>query len=180
MSDYYLVSLGVTMRKMFKNECMAIELAIPGFEGFSKYIEETYDINFELGQVNKYDTLLIRKKGVPGMNYFARYVLDANEKSCYAMDKNYDIVHEAVKYVIDDAKRAFIKEPPLELQVKKVIYHNPATIVYWKDGTKTVVKKQKGDRWNAEKGLALCFMKKALGNSSRIFNDMLHEYEEDK
>lgn len=48
--------------------------------------------------------------------------------------------------------------------IKKVIYNNPATIVLWEDGTKTIVKCQDNDTYDPEKGLAMCFAKKALGN----------------
>lgn len=51
-----------------------------------------------------------------------------------------------------------------KFSIKKVIFNNPATIVYWKDGSKTVVKCQPGDTFDEEKGLAMCFTKKALGN----------------
>ena len=70
---------------------------------------------------------------------------------------------------------AFMKPTMYDaVKPKKVIFNNPATIVLWNDGTKTVVTRQKGDRYNKEEGLALCYMKKALGNSSRAFNDALH------
>lgn len=59
------------------------------------------------------------------------------------------------------------------LKAKKVIYHNPATVVLWEDGTKTVVKCDSKDEYNEMLGLALCYMKKALGNSSRNLNDAL-------
>lgn len=52
----------------------------------------------------------------------------------------------------------------------KVIFNDPATIVFWDDGTKTVVKCQPGDTYNPEMGLALCFSKKALGNKSNFNN----------
>lgn len=55
-------------------------------------------------------------------------------------------------------------------KIKDVIFHDPATIVFWKDGTKTVVKKQKGDKYDKEKGLALCIAKKAMGNNYGYFN----------
>lgn len=56
----------------------------------------------------------------------------------------------------------------------KVIFNNPATIVIWSDGTKTVVKRQRGDRYNKEAGLALCYVKKFCGNNtSRGLNDIL-------
>ena len=46
--------------------------------------------------------------------------------------------------------------------IKKVIFHNPATIVYWNDNSKTVVKCKEGDTFDKEKGLALCISKKLL------------------
>lgn len=49
------------------------------------------------------------------------------------------------------------------IKPKKVIFHNPATIVYWSDGSKTVVKAQEGDGWDEEKGLAMCYVKKFIG-----------------
>lgn len=61
------------------------------------------------------------------------------------------------------------------IKPNKVIFHNPATIVYWNDGTKTVVKCDERDTYSKEAGLALCYMKKMLG-SSRVFNDVLKEW----
>ena len=63
----------------------------------------------------------------------------------------------------------------VDFRIKKVIFNNPATIVIWKDGTKTVVKCGKDDVYDEEKGLALCFMKKALGNKGN-FNNTIKEY----
>ena len=82
--------------------------------------------------------------------------------------------HKLTTLAFEDPK-AFM-EPFMvgAVKPKKVIFNNPATIVLWNDGTKTVVTRQKGDRYNKEEGLALCYMKKALGNSSRVFNDALH------
>lgn len=62
-------------------------------------------------------------------------------------------------------------------QIKKVIYNNPATIIFWADGTKTVVQCQPEDEYDPEKGLALAIAKKALGNTSRKLNDVLHKWE---
>ena len=66
-----------------------------------------------------------------------------------------------------------------ELTVRRVIFNPPATIVLWEDGTKTVVKCDPRDAYSPEYGYALCYMKKALGNTSRGLNDALHRlYEE--
>lgn len=48
----------------------------------------------------------------------------------------------------------------------KVIFNGPATIVLWDDGTKTVVKCTERETFDYEKGVALCYMKKLLGNDN--------------
>ena len=59
--------------------------------------------------------------------------------------------------------------------IKKVIFNDPATIVIWGDDSKTVVKCQNGEKFDKEKGLALCYMKKMLGNKSN-FNNVFKEW----
>lgn len=49
-------------------------------------------------------------------------------------------------------------------RVDNVIFNNPATIVYWKDGTKTVVKVREGDTFDKWTGLAMAHMKKLYGD----------------
>lgn len=56
---------------------------------------------------------------------------------------------------------------------ERVIFNPPATIAIWKDGSKTVVKCDEKDEYDPMCGLALCYMKKALGNTSRGLNDAL-------
>lgn len=56
--------------------------------------------------------------------------------------------------------------------VDRAIFSPPATIVYWSDGTKTVVKCDPDDTYSKEAGVAFCFMKKALGNKGN-YNQVL-------
>lgn len=58
----------------------------------------------------------------------------------------------------------------LSLEIKKVVFNDPATIVLWKDGTKTVVKCGPNDIYDPEKGLAMAISKKALGNKGNYLN----------
>lgn len=59
--------------------------------------------------------------------------------------------------------------PSTYFKIKKVIYNDPATIVFWKDGTKTVVKACEDDEYDPEKGLAMAISKKALGNKGNYY-----------
>ena len=56
--------------------------------------------------------------------------------------------------------------------IKDVIFNDPATIVFWKDGTKTVVKAQ-GEAFDPEKGLAMAFSKKMFGNDRDYYIQFL-------
>ena len=55
------------------------------------------------------------------------------------------------------------------LAIENVIFNDPATIVFWKDGTKTVVKAT-NEEFDPEKGLAMAIAKKALGNKHDYYN----------
>lgn len=48
--------------------------------------------------------------------------------------------------------------------IKKVIFNDPATVVIWDDGTKTVVKCSLGDTYSEWSGLAFCICKKLMGD----------------
>lgn len=65
-----------------------------------------------------------------------------------------------------------------KLRIKNVIFNDPATIVFWYDGTKTVVKCQPGDTFDPEKGLAMAICKKILGTngSQSNFNDFFKKW----
>ena len=58
--------------------------------------------------------------------------------------------------------------PRMNMKVKNVIFSGPATIVFWKDGTKTVTKCREGEAYSKEAGLAMCFMKKAIGDRTKF------------
>lgn len=55
-------------------------------------------------------------------------------------------------------------------EIKNVMFNNPATIVFWGDGTKTVVKAE-NEPFDPEKGLAMAITKKTLGNKGSYYNE---------
>ena len=57
------------------------------------------------------------------------------------------------------------------IEIVKVIFNEPATIIIWDDGTKTVVKAQNGEVFDKEKGLAMAVVKKAFGNNGNYYNE---------
>lgn len=62
-------------------------------------------------------------------------------------------------------------------RIKNVYFNKEkgTTCVVWDDGTKTIVKCAPEDTWDEEKALALCYMKRLLGNRGS-FNETLKKY----
>ena len=59
------------------------------------------------------------------------------------------------------------KEEPVKkgIIIKRVIFDGPATIVFWDDGTKTIVKCTDSDEYSYEVGIAMCTLKKIFGET---------------
>ena len=81
----------------------------------------------------------------------------------------------ACTYIKDEWFRS-LEKPVLHTdrkipEIDRVIFNYPATIVFWKDNTKTVVKCSENDQYDEETGLALCIAKKALGNKGNWYNE---------
>ena len=56
------------------------------------------------------------------------------------------------------------------VKIRDVIFSDPATVVFWSDGTKTVVKTRGGEKYDKEKGLAMAIIKKITGNTGSYYN----------
>lgn len=59
-----------------------------------------------------------------------------------------------------------------DVRIKKVIFNDPATIVLWSNGEKTVVKCGDGEAFDPEKGLAMAIVKYAYGNKGNYYNEI--------
>lgn len=70
----------------------------------------------------------------------------------------YGIHSKTLKEEIQMKTKSKIAYNPIE----KVIFNDPATIVFWKDGTKTIVKRHEGAEFDPEKGLAMAICRHYL------------------
>lgn len=93
------------------------------------------------------------------LDYMTKYIgIPIQNQSCF----NIELVRER------------LKENNMP-EIIDVIFNEPATIVLWKDGTKTVVKCGKRDNYDKEKGLAMCIVKKINGNKGN-FNNLFKKW----
>ena len=83
---------------------------------------------------------------------------------------NSEVKNDLYKYVENDIEQTKNLYYGLSLSIKDVIFNPPATIVFWMDGTKTVVKDQGEVFYDPEKGMAMAVAKKAFGNQGNYYN----------
>lgn len=100
----------------------------------------------------------------PELMYAATEISKANRRATEAENRL-----DALKYAMNDVFGIAELHRKMALEIKKVIFNNPATIVFWADGTKTVVKAENED-FDPEKGLAMAIVKKVFGNKGSYFN----------
>lgn len=79
--------------------------------------------------------------------------------------KNYEPPKESPeeRKAREELKRSISKYTP-----KRIVYNNPATIVFWNDGTKTVVKCAETEIFSEYYGFLACLAKKIYGTNSEI------------
>jgi predicted nucleic-acid-binding Zn-ribbon protein len=158
----------------------AIELDLEGCRAHVEYHEETnrYTIAAKTVYVVLND-ILPQYRDTDDVESLYPKTLTADEHKAYMrhiktkMNSIYDTGNYCYGmtggYTIPPLSRANSESRKLP-QIKNVIFNDPATIVFWKDGTKTVVKAQDGEDYDDEKGLAMAISKKALGNKGNYYN----------
>lgn len=96
------------------------------------------------------------------------------------MRATYDLVSAKTGITLDNVPEVdmtLVKRPTQKKEnsvmdkrymVKKLIYHGPATIVYWADGEKTVVKCMDGDTFDPMAGFCAALAKKGYGSTGTV------------
>ena len=139
-----------------------------------------YTIN-DLGGEAYFEPLMVNKeailKEILGVNEKENETMNKETKTLTAMELS-EIEHEAYDRGYARGKDVGTIETKVRygydhwcikdnLKIKKVIFNDPATIVFWADGTKTVSKAHGEDKFDKEIGLTVCIAKKAMGNKKK-------------
>ena len=117
-----------------------------------------------------------------------REVMSALREGCHKRNiENKDDILDAMRYVYNDILTTqkyceTFKSPRLYRDaIQKVIFNEPATIILWSDGSKTIVKCAEDEVFNAEKGLAMAICKKILGDDfKKVFKEHIQEVPEEE
>jgi len=188
---------GSTYSSLPTNNC-TMSTSISGTITADRIAEE---IDRKLKQIEKEYTMEPEKKIYvdisPGKSAYVKYmdhIIKINNT------REFNITHErvgeslAIELICDsvDVQRTTMPDPKIyeapkmslykkkkfwednRVSPKKVIFSGPATTILWKDGTKTTVKCSSEDVWDDDVGIAMCYLKKMLGNKGN-FNNIFRE-----
>ncbi len=97
-------------------------------------------------------------------------------RSPYYSRPNYDYSRQSTEQA---KKNDIVLFGMCRVSIRKVIFNDPATIVLWSDGSKTVVKCGPEDTYDMEKGLAMAIVKKMAGNDNS-FHKVFKQYPKKK
>ncbi len=97
---------------------------------------------------------------------------DALEDAKKRLNSMYGIGHSILPTVLRSDFARFLNE------VKDIKFSGRATIVFWKDGTKTVVKCQEGEHYDPKDGIEYALFKKIAGGTSNQASKMAKKYDE--
>lgn len=92
--------------------------------------------------------------------------------------KREESVFDSMRYmhwancVMEEATKKKEETNMTAASIKDVIFAPPATIVYWSDGSKTVVKCSEKDVFDPEKGLAMAIAKRCGGNKGSYYKEI--------
>lgn len=90
----------------------------------------------------------------------------------------YVVVHKDTIDMAIELLEKYLCEPKIP-EIKKVIFNNPVTVVFWNDKTKTIVRCE-GEKYDPEKGFVMAVVKKIFGNKSSYYDVIKKWVGEDK
>ena len=101
-------------------------------------------------------------------NTFKPIDIDITLSPCPTTDKKKEVKKPVDGFATKQSTNRRVK-------IRDVIFSDPATVVFWSDGTMTVVKTCCGVKYDKEKGLAMAIVKKITGNTGNQY-EMFKEW----
>ncbi len=163
----------VTYQELIDDICKVIhfEYENKGEDKMDKKMYKVIDMKVKSNAITKDEIILIINP--LGSNSFGLTDCDRIKKAIDSIGENNETHYDNYHGGFTTWRNEYQKERD-KFEIRDVIFNNPATIVLWADGTKTVVKAE-NEEFDPEKGLAMAIAKKALGNNYDYY-DIFKKY----
>lgn len=92
----------------------------------------------------------------------------------YILESMGDEIEDFIDEQVTVERHSLDRAIDLDKEIEKVTFSDPATVVFWRDGEKTVSKAKNGDKFSKETGLAMAILRRLCGN--RNYNKVFEKY----
>ena len=100
------------------------------------------------------------------------------DKEVFLRPKDFTELTFSFDYLPSENAKRYIESVHNFCSIDKVIFNGPATIVFWSDGTKTVVKCKEGETFDKWTGLSMALAKRVYGDKfHHIFREICEKGE---
>jgi len=139
----YEVLIPETDTLVYINESELVKIPEKGYSPSIRQVKD--DVNSVYGTSSWFDICATRNA----------YIKEGIHRTQEMMDAVGKMIHEK-------------EERKIDMTPKKIMRNGPATIVFWEDGTKTVVKKMPGDKDDIYAAFCAAFTKKYFGSNEKV------------
>lgn len=189
--NYELYSLYVysdATKKCWRREVSAAELMSMSIYGRKEFVKKMFkELSGIVYGCHEPKSLNVTTKGLTSDVMSDFYKLPLKDECMRGLRSNImsvddfypSLIGECAKSLKTEFFAEFVKKEKEnkdmgKTYIVKVIFNDPATIVIWSNGMKTVVKAGKGEKYDPEKGLAMAISKMSLGNEGKYYECFKH------
>lgn len=188
-----------------ENDDIIYRIRIPGYGGYKCSAQGRYIRGYAISEVEEMDDMYkpgdyVTVRNNTSGGFWTGMIISTERNYADSANNAYKIENDSGKIYnirqkniiglkpLIDIEKFYPKideiTPPrlmshLYFDYKKIIFNGPATIIIWKDGYKTISKCSEDDIFDPEKGIAICFMKRAIGErpAKKTLKKEVAEYE---
>lgn len=99
------------------------------------------------------------------------YGAQAFRDGCHPSTRYNDPIPAELRAIAHAVSTPCVVKAPNPFEIDRVIFNDPATIVFWKNGNKTIVISKNAEMYDMETDLALCFTLRRLGIAKVVFEN---------
>lgn len=99
---------------------------------------------------------------------YAKVPRTTNCHGTFKFERGFDEKEKERKEKMNEAEKENARKIAIKFEPKQILQNGPVTIVFWKDGTKTIVRKSENSADDPYSAFCAALAKKIYGNNSRV------------
>ena len=128
------------------------------------------DIQKNVNNVVTYSEDLVKNTAECNKNYieYAKVPQTTNCHGTFKFEWGFDEKEKEHKEKMNEAEKENLRKFAIKIEPKRILQNGPVTVVFWGDGTKTLVRRSENSADDPYSAFCAALAKKIYGNNSRV------------